>query len=199
VAASTADVRGVIRLCWLAAQGPGACVCCVCVGGGGGMVGIEPAHALRCAVCCASPRWRRCCQGHTRRCVCLVHAAARCVCVAGPCRFAPHQQLCSAPLPRACVNADPVHTACTACRSLIHSQGVDHLDAVLADGRVRSAYEAATGGAGGTQGAAAAASGGSQGRKPVEGDCPICFSELKARPLHAARVVQRVSCCRLQR
>jgi hypothetical protein len=57
-----------------------------------------------------------------------------------------------------------------------HSQGSD-MSGVLADERVRQAYDAAAGGS-----AAAAAGdggGGSSRRKPVEGDCPICFEELK--------------------
>jgi hypothetical protein len=55
-----------------------------------------------------------------------------------------------------------------------HSQGVDA--GVVAEEGVLSAYRAATG-----QAAASSAAAGSSvnNRKPVEGDCPICFGELE--------------------
>jgi hypothetical protein len=71
-----------------------------------------------------------------------------------------------------------------------HSQGVAHLQGVLADVDVRSAYEQATGERAAAPAGAAAAAAGSGGvaRKPVEGDCPICFSELKVRASGCAYV-----------
>ena len=57
-----------------------------------------------------------------------------------------------------------------------HSQSTEHLPGVLADDIVRQAYAAAAG-EGGED--AAAAGGGAVGRRPVEGDCAICFDELK--------------------
>lgn len=55
-----------------------------------------------------------------------------------------------------------------------HSQGVDA--GVIAEEDVLRAYRTATGQAAG-DGAAAGSS--VNVRKPVEGDCPICFSELQ--------------------
>eukprot|EP00878_Enallax_costatus_P008630 GHUV01009023.1.p1 GENE.GHUV01009023.1~~GHUV01009023.1.p1 ORF type:complete len:344 (+),score=82.61 GHUV01009023.1:103-1134(+) len=54
-----------------------------------------------------------------------------------------------------------------------HSQGVGHLAGVLADDQVRQAYAAAAGQEGAEEETAPS------GRRPVEGDCAICFDELK--------------------
>eukprot|EP00879_Flechtneria_rotunda_P012961 GHRR01013534.1.p1 GENE.GHRR01013534.1~~GHRR01013534.1.p1 ORF type:complete len:196 (+),score=57.45 GHRR01013534.1:909-1496(+) len=64
-----------------------------------------------------------------------------------------------------------------------HSQGTEHLLGVLADERVRRAYSAATGG--GDAAADVAKTTGPEGRRSVEGGCPICFDELEenAEPL----------------
>jgi hypothetical protein len=61
-----------------------------------------------------------------------------------------------------------------------HSQGVDA--GVVAEEGVLRAYRAATGQAAADGGAAAGSS--VNNRKPVEGDCPICFNELKVCVQH---------------
>jgi hypothetical protein len=58
-----------------------------------------------------------------------------------------------------------------------HSQGVDA--GVVAEEGVLAAYRAATGQA--AAGGAAAAGSSVNNRKPVDGDCPICFSPLEVR------------------
>jgi hypothetical protein len=60
-----------------------------------------------------------------------------------------------------------------------HSQGVDA--GVIAEEGVLRAYRAASGQAAADGGAAAAGSS-VDARKPVEGDCPICFNELQVGP-----------------
>lgn len=66
-----------------------------------------------------------------------------------------------------------------------HSQSVDHLAGVLADDRVRRAYAAAAGSQQDEDKDAPPI-----GRRPVEGDCAICFDELKVGWLmHAVQVV----------
>lgn len=64
-----------------------------------------------------------------------------------------------------------------------HSQGVDA--GVIAEEGVLRAYMAASGQAAADGGAAAAGSS-VDARKPVEGDCPICFNELQVRFWYAA-------------
>lgn len=59
-----------------------------------------------------------------------------------------------------------------------HSQGVDA--GVIAEDGVLRAYMAASGQAA-ADGVAAAAGSSVDARKPVEGDCPICFNELQVR------------------
>jgi hypothetical protein len=61
-----------------------------------------------------------------------------------------------------------------------HSQGVDA--GVVAEEGVLRAYRAATGQAAEDGGAAAGSS--VNNRKPVEGDCPICFNELQVCAWH---------------
>lgn len=68
-----------------------------------------------------------------------------------------------------------------------HSQGVDA--GVVAEEGVLRAYRAATGQAAADGGAAAGSS--VNNRKPVEGDCPICFNELKVRAQHVAAAHSR--------